>query len=249
MNAGDNTHKKKSHADPERSGAENTAALTGKDTFVLSDPENSAASLTDLMHAGLGIPSPFMKDIYLQRQAIVGTRFQGGSDELMKDLRPGSRITFVTESDNEYDPNAVMALDEQGRKLGYIPRLENSIIGALLRAGKNIYGIMPGEQPVGTRVAPGSERTPYSLWVDLYMKEFLLPDDMSQIPRQGYQGSYVVADFILWNDEERQISSIYAIKVINGEERDSYSSGIIKDTGEAYREAVAAFRLSADCQS
>ena len=209
---------------------------------ALTDPEKSTASLSDLMHAGMGIPSPFMKEIFLLRQAIVGTRYLGGSDDLVEDLKPGSRITFVAEPDNKYDANAVMALDSKGRKLGYIPRHENGIIGALLKAGKSIYGIMPDEQPQARAVAPGSEKTPYSLWVDLYMREFLLPDDMARIPRQGYQGSYAVADFIPWDDQEGKISSVYAIKVINGEERDSFYRSIGREDPEEFTAVITAFQ-------
>ena len=205
-------------------------------------PEQTGLSLTELMHAGMEIPSPFMKDIFLLRQVIVGIRYQGGSDELMEDLHPGSRISFVAEPDNKYDEHAVMALDSLGRKLGYIPRHENAIIGALLKAGKSIYGIMPEEQPEARAVAPGSERTPYTLWVDLYMREFVLPDDLTQIPRHGYQGSYAVADFIPWADREQKISSIFAIKVINGEERDSFRRDIRRKDPDSYREAIAAFQ-------
>lgn len=210
--------------------------------LALSDPEKNGLSLTELMHARLDVPSPFMKEIFLLRQAIVGTRYLGGSDELMDDLKPGSRITFVAEPDNKYDSHAVMALDGKGRKLGYIPRHENGIIGALLKAGKSIYGIVPDEPFSRGAVAPGSEKTPYSLWVDLYMREFLLPDDLSQIPRQGYQGSYAVADFIPWDDNEGQISSIFAIKVINGNERDLFRRTIRRGDTEEYREAIAAFQ-------
>ena len=222
----------------------------GEKDFGLSHPEETGMSVAELIHAQADIPSPFMKNIFLLRQVIVGTRYVGGSDELVGDLKPGCRITFLAEPDNAYDKYAVMALDSRGRKLGYIPRHENKIIGALLKAGKYIYGILPDKQPVQGMPAPGTERTPYSIWVDLYMREFLLPDDMVQIPRQGYQGSYVATDFILWNDEEndeenddaRQISSIFAIKVINGEERDVFRRFIGREDPEAYREAIAAFQ-------
>ena len=216
--------------------------MKSEKSSALTDPERSSLSLTELMHERLDIPSPFMKHIFLLQQAIVGTRYLGGSDDLVEDLKPGSYIHFVTEPDNKFDPNAVMALDEKGRKLGYIPRHENGIIGALLRAGKSIYGIMPDRQPSQGGVAPGSERTPYCIWVDLYMKEFLLPDDIAQIPRQGYQGSYAVADFMLWDDEEEKISSIFAIKVINGRERDTFRRDIGREDPEEYREAIAAFQ-------
>ena len=37
---------------------------------------------------------------------------------------------------------------------------------------------------------------------DLYMREFASPDDLSQIPLQGYRGSYAVMDLELAEDEE-----------------------------------------------
>ena len=213
-----------------------------ENSAALADPEKYATSLTDLMHAGMGIPSPFMKDIYLLRQTIVGTRFQGGSDELVEDLKPGSRVLFLAEPDNRFDEHAVMALDSQGRKLGYIPMHENGIIGALLKAGKYIYGIVPEGEPARRGVAPGSKRTPFSLQVDLYMREFSQPDDMLEIPRQGYRGSYAVVDLTLADSGDALLRSIYAIKVINGEERDSFRRTIRSDDPEEYREAMAAFR-------
>ena len=227
MNVEELNRKKKNDPDQGQEKDPDLQTGSGNASSALSNPEKSEASLTELLHMGIGVPSPFMKDIFLLRQAIVGTRFLGGSDELVGDLQPGSRISFVTEPDNRFDKNAVMALDSKGRKLGYIPRHENEIIGALLRAGKSIYGIIPDEPSARRPVAPGSERTPYSLWVDLYMKEFVLPEEISQIPRQGYQGSYAVTDFTLSDEKERQISSIFTIKVINGEERDSFRKKII----------------------
>ena len=229
--------------DRDQTAVKGKADLTAADgqSFGLSDPEKTGMSLADLLHARLDIPSPFMKDIFLLRQAIVGTRYQGGSDDLVEDLQPGSRVSFVAEPDNQYDPHAVMALDSRGRKLGYIPRHENAVIGALLKAGKSIYGIVPDDPSAQGNIVPGSEKTPYSLWVDLHMREFLLPDDISQIPRQGYQGSYAVADFTAGEDQTQQISSIFAIKVINGEERDSFRRKISGEDPESCREAIEAF--------
>ena len=212
------------------------------DDFALSDPEKTALSLTELMHASLDIPSPFMRSIFLVRQVIVGTRYVGGCDEIVKDLKPGSRISFIAEPDNRFDKNAVMALDEKGRKLGYIPRHENSIIGALLRAGKSIYGIVTKELSEHGAIAPGTERTPYALWVDLYMREFLLPEDMNQIPRQGYQGSFAVTAFALQKEKDQPIGSIYAIKVINGKERAAFRRNLRRADPEKYREAISAFQ-------
>lgn len=213
-----------------------------------ADPVKSVASLSELMHVGVDVPSPFMKDIFLVKQAIVGTRYQGGSDELVDDLKPGSRITFIAEPDNRYDADAVMALDSRGRKLGYIPRHENSIIGALLNAGKGIYGVITEDHPYS---GTANRHTPYAIWVDLYMREFVLPEEMTQIPRQGYRGSYAVASFVFNEDKAdnedtgKGIGGICAIKVINGEERDIFTGRIQKNTREEQRKLTDGFRIFA----
>ena len=175
-------------------------------------------ALTKAMHTGLGIESPFMKEIYLTRQSIVGIRYPGGAEKLVEELHPGSRITFLREPDNPYDEKAVMALDEEGRKLGYIPRHENAVVSALLDAGKYFYGIIT-EVPEGPYYT--DTKIPYSLWVDLYMREFRLPGEIYEIPKQGSRGSYAVValDFDEEDESENSLRSIYAIKVINGEER------------------------------
>ena len=183
----------------------------------LSLKDNDTDNLTVAMHSGFGIASPFSREIFLAKQAIVGMRFQGGSDDLIDDLEPGSRITFIREPENRFDSLAIMALDEQGRKLGYIPRLNNTILSALMDAGKFLYGIVsdePGDKNAYNR------STPPALYVDLYMREFSAADDLTQIPRQGYRGSYAVIDLKLTDDpEDPKVCSVFVIKVINGEER------------------------------
>ena len=122
------------------------------------------------MHSGPGVLSPFMKEIYLTRQIIVGLRYQGGAKELLKDLKPGEKVSFLREPDNRFDRKAIMAVDEDGRKLGYIPRTQNDILASLMDAGKVIYGIVTDRQMVSR-----TGQTPGSIWVDLYMREFAMP--------------------------------------------------------------------------
>ena len=200
---------------------------TDQQDSALSVTDTDAGSLTTAMHSGFGIESPFSKEIFLAKQAIVGMRFQGGSKALIDDLVPGSRITFIREPQNRFDPNAIMALDEQGRRLGYIPRLNNPILSALMDAGKFLYGIVsddPGEQNSFVGYTPGA------LYVDLYLREFSLPDDMAYIPRQGYRGSYAVMDVRLTDDpKDPKVFSVFVIKIINGEERGLYSDEVPGD--------------------
>ena len=191
----------------------------------LSTINISGNSLTAAMHTGFGIASPFTREIFLKEQLpIVGMRYQGGSLDMVKELAKGSKISFLREPENRFDQKAIMALDSQDRKLGYIPRNENAILSALMDAGKTLYGVV-------SRIPNSGELRLYGpppvLYVDLFMREFAVPEDLTQIPRQGYQGSYAVIDLeIEGTEEDPKIRSIYAIRVINGEERGSLSMQI-----------------------
>ena len=154
---------------------------------ALSKIDLTGNSLTMAMHSGLGIASPFTREIFLKEQLpIVGMRYQGGSLDLLREIQPGSRITFMREPENHYDQKAIMALDGQGRKLGYISRYENEVLSALMDAGKTLYGIV-SHIPRSTDMRTSGP--PTVLYVNLYMREFAAPDDLSQIPLQGYRGS------------------------------------------------------------
>ena len=194
-----------------------------KQNHTLSKVDLTGNSLTMAMHSGLGIASPFTREIFLKEQLpIVGMRYQGGSLALLREIQVGSRITFMREPENHYDQKAIMALDGQGRKLGYISRYENEVLSALMDAGKTLYGIV-SHIPRSTDMRTSGP--PTVLYVNLYMREFAAPDDLSQIPLQGYRGSYVVMDLELTEEEEEaKIQRVFAIRVINGEER-----GILSD--------------------
>ena len=190
-------------------------------------PGISNSDLSALLHGSDEMPSPFSKEIYIGRQSIVGMRFQGGAMELINDLKPGDRISFLREPNNEYDAQAVMAVDAQGRKLGYIPRRENLVMSALMDHGKVFYGVIPNasqEKYMYIRKYPkqmleSGVEIPVTLTVDLYMREVTVLDDMTKIPRHGSDGSYAVVSLWLSEDEPDRIRRLCAIKVINGEER------------------------------
>ena len=190
-------------------------------------PGISNSDLSALLHGSDEMPSPFSKEIYIGRQSIVGMRFQGGAMELINDLKPGDRISFLREPNNEYDAQAVMAVDAQGRKLGYIPRRENLVMSALMDHGKVFYGVIPNASQEGymyirkypKQMLESGVEIPVTITVDLYMREVTVLDDMTKIPRHGSDGSYAVVSFWLSEDEPDRIRRLCAIKVINGEER------------------------------
>ncbi len=198
------------------------------------------SGLTDALHSGFGIASSFTREIFLTRQAIVGMRFQGGSDQLLEKMEPGSRVAFMREPENRYDDKAIMALDDQGRKLGYIPRHDNGILSALMDAGKYLYGIYHSK-PSNVDYYGGG--TPPVMFVDLYMREFSMPGDPEAIPRQGWRGSYVVMELagIDPQNGDPRISTVCAIRVINGEERGMYAVDFLdrKDVKESDYEELA----------
>ena len=212
-----------------------------KQNHTLLKVDLTGNSLTMAMHSGLGIASPFTREIFLKEQLpIVGMRYQGGSLALLREIQVGSRITFMREPENHYDQKAIMALDGQGRKLGYISRYENEVLSALMDAGKTLYGIV-------SRISGSTDlRTsgpPTVLFVDLYMREFAAPDDLPQIPLQGCRGSYAVMDLELSKEDgDAKIRSVFAIRVINGEERGIFSEEVSDDDDEKLirnlREAV-----------
>ena len=206
--------------------------LNIRDTNLPGDP------VTSLLHGSEDFQMPFMKDIFLLRQMIVGTRFQGGSDQMLRELKAGSRVSFVREPENPYDEKAVMVLDEKGRKLGYIPRHENAVISALMDAGKFFYGVLQKEPPK----RPAAEPTrPHSLWVDLYMREFRSPDDFTDIPRQASKGSYAVLYMELEQENKSfLIREIHALKIISGEERGSWSFTVREENREEEEAELAA---------
>ena len=185
------------------------------DTNLPSETDDSESALSLWMHSDQNIPLQFGRDIYLERQAIVGMRYQGGAEELVNQLTPGEKITLLREPENRFDHRAIMALDSKGRKLGYIPRSENRIMSALMDAGKVFYGIMP-DTSEDDQKQNRYERNLYALYFDLYMREISLPDDLTEIPRQGYRGSYVILSITV---KDMDITGLCAIKVINGEER------------------------------
>ena len=221
-----------SDQDPERNN---------RDTNLPSKTDDSDGALSLWMHSGQSIPSPFAKDIYLGQQAIVGIRFQGGAKELVNELVPGERLPMLREPENRFDNLAVAVLDAKGRKLGYIPRWDNRILSALMDAGKLMYGIIPDDFGNGNE-QNRFESVPKVIYVDLYMREFSLPGDLTEIPRQGYRGSYAV---LALKVKKGKITGLCAIKVINGEERGVLSeedSETDPDAGSTERDRLERFR-------
>ena len=76
--------------------------------------------------------------IVVQRSPLAGFRHHQGG-EIWRDLGIGDRLELVRETDNPYDANAVR-VDWCGRKLGYLPRRDNTAVARQLDRGAALEG-------------------------------------------------------------------------------------------------------------
>jgi hypothetical protein len=85
--------------------------------------------------AALGSPLAAATDalIVVQRSPLAGLRhYEAGV--VWQELRQGDRLALVREPDNQHDANAVR-IEWRGRKLGYLPRRDNTVVARQLDRG------------------------------------------------------------------------------------------------------------------
>lgn len=119
--------------------------------------------LLNLIHgqgkdAALG--KPFERDILLFDTHIAGTSHVEGIEDLEPHINLGDRLSFFREPDNPYDSKAIMIKNEDGIKLGYVPKKDNVIFARLMDAGKLLFGKITEKEMQGN-------------WLKLYMEVYL----------------------------------------------------------------------------
>ena len=78
-----------------------------------------------------------MSNIFMKSFHVAGfTYYQGAY--IFGDMKIGSRIEVKLEQNNIHDEHAV-ELSFNGRKIGYIPKLENKEVVVLLKAGYEVF--------------------------------------------------------------------------------------------------------------
>lgn len=125
--------------------------------------KSTESGLVGLLHgnnSGLSIPIPFERDIYLFDSHVAGTTFISGIKELEPHLNINDRLDFFRESDNEYDPKAIVIKTVNGVKIGYVPKDDNLIFSRLMDAGKLLFGRITNKETKGN-------------WVKIDIKIFL----------------------------------------------------------------------------
>lgn len=85
--------------------------------------------------AALGSPLAAAAEalVVVQRSPLAGLRHYDAGG-VWREMSPGDRLELVREPDNPYDANAVR-IEWRGRKLGYLPRRDNTAVARQLDRG------------------------------------------------------------------------------------------------------------------
>jgi len=86
------------------------------------------------------IGKPFSRQIYLISASIAGSYYVDNIDEIIEELKEGTKLQFFREPENKHDELAIVVKNQNNEKLGYVPRQKNPILARLMDAGKLIYG-------------------------------------------------------------------------------------------------------------
>ncbi len=87
--------------------------------------------------AGKGISElikPLSHEILLFDSYVAGTTHLQ-DESVLDEIKEGDKLILRRE-DNRFDDNAILVLDMQERKLGYIPEKDNIVFARLMDAGK-----------------------------------------------------------------------------------------------------------------
>ncbi|WP_026522956.1 HIRAN domain-containing protein [Butyrivibrio sp. VCB2001] len=80
------------------------------------------------------IIKPLIKEIHLFDSYIAGTTHLDDTS-VLENIKVGDVLTLQRE-DNKFDSNAILILNEDKKKLGYVPEKDNIVFARLMDAGK-----------------------------------------------------------------------------------------------------------------
>ena len=101
--------------------------------------KDMVALMTD--HSLGDLIKPLSHEILLFGSYIAGTSYID-DQSIFDELKDGDKLFLKREPDHRFDENAILVLDENGRKLGYIPEKDNLVFARLMDAGKYLTARM-----------------------------------------------------------------------------------------------------------
>lgn len=99
----------------------------------LTEKQQGLVSLVKDTELG-NIIKPLVKEIHLFDSYIAGTTHLEDKS-VLEALAVGEMLSLQRE-DNKFDTNAILVLNGDGKKLGYVPEKDNIIFARLMDAGK-----------------------------------------------------------------------------------------------------------------
>ena len=99
----------------------------------LTEKQQGLVSLVKDTELG-NIIKPLVKEIHLFDSYIAGTTHLEDKS-VLEALAVGDMLSLQRE-DNKFDTNAILVLNGEGKKLGYVPEKDNIIFARLMDAGK-----------------------------------------------------------------------------------------------------------------
>ncbi len=99
----------------------------------LTKQKEGLVSLVDSHELG-DIIKPLIKEIHLFDSYIAGTTHLDDKS-VLETIKVGDVLTLQRE-DNKFDSNAILILNEEKKKLGYVSEKDNIVFARLMDAGK-----------------------------------------------------------------------------------------------------------------
>lgn len=95
--------------------------------------EQSAVATIESHELG-DIIKPLIKEIHLFDSYVAGTTHLD-DNSVLESIKVGDMLTLQRE-DNKFDSNAILILNDEKKKLGYVPEKDNIVFARLMDAGK-----------------------------------------------------------------------------------------------------------------
>ena len=104
------------------------------DELALTEQQRSEL-VTAIQQNGItDLIKPLAKEIFLFDTFIAGTSYV--DKNLIDALNADDKLILRREGDNKFDDKAVLVLNKDQKKVGYIPEKDNAVFSRLMDAGK-----------------------------------------------------------------------------------------------------------------
>ncbi|MBO7707929.1 MAG: HIRAN domain-containing protein [Thermoguttaceae bacterium] len=78
---------------------------------------------------------PLIREIHLFDSHVAGTTYLE-DQSILETIKVGDPLILQREGTNEHDRHAILVLNEEKKKLGYVPERDNLVFARLMDAGK-----------------------------------------------------------------------------------------------------------------